>query len=289
MYQGIGWQVKFIIGALIMINLKHGRKFILAALAITSGMSCIAVANAQTAAPLSCAGFPKQTGTLIEVCRLTGVSAPTTPSITVITAVGNVRASGSESTQTISGSARILAKDTTLAGANALADSVKILTDGSVIRAEPNRAQFPKSIAVDFDIATSSATQTRLEANVGNVTASGYSNFLEANSATGNVTVSSVSGNVTAKTMTGNVTATVAGAGWVGQGLTATATTGNVSLVRPVDYAAKISAAVRVGNILVDGKPVTTPGVRRRTNNVTIGTGQPILLTTNVGNIVIRN
>lgn len=258
--------------------------------------------NAFAGTSLSCAGYPRSYGSFVQVCKITKLTAPLTPSLNVISNSGNLTAHGGEKEETIPVYARIVAQDATLADATKLANSVDISDKNDVVSSQKITVEFPRSLEIDYEVFTPAATDLSLSTGSGNVRADHYTSKLNAatgsgdiylqtidgdvlaKTSSGDISLHTVNGNVSANTSSGSITVSLSGADWVGTGLTATTKAGNILLSRPEGYRARITATADVGEVEVDGKTKSFPFPA----TITTGSGQPIKLTTHAGDVTVR-
>lgn len=241
---------------------------------------------------LSCAGYPKNVpvfsnsgvSTFVQVCKIVALTAPLTPSLSVTSNIGNVKAHGGQTENAIPVYARIVAQDATLADAAKLANSVHISTENGAVSSPKITVNYPRSLEIDYEVFTPSSTDLSLVSAVGNVSADSYTSKLSAVVDVGDLTLHTIDGDVNAKVATGNITISLSGAAWMGDGLTATTLTGNILFSRPKGYQALITATAGVGAVDVDGKTKAFPFPA----TITTGSGRPIKLTTSVGVVTVR-
>ena len=242
---------------------------------------------------LSCVGFPKNVTvfvndgvfTFVQVCKIVSLTAPLTPSLSVMSNAGNVTAHGGQTEEQIPVYARIVAQDATVAAATALTNSVNITTENGVVSSQNIAVNYPPSLEIDYEVFTPSTTDVSLSTTAGNVSADSYISTINASSKAGDVSLQTVDGDVNAKATAGNITIGLGGAGWTGAGLTATTVTGNILLSRPLGYQSLITATTQVGEVEVDGK---IKGSFPAPATITTGSGRPIKLTADEGNITVR-
>lgn len=241
---------------------------------------------------LSCAGYPQSVSvyvggtveTYTQVCLIVEKSAPITPSVTASTVVGNLAAHGRDTLSTFPVYARIIAQAANEASATTLAQSVVINTANATISASPDQVAYPELLVIDFELFTAPTTNLTLTDSVGNQSIDNYDATLQLTTQTGNLSLQTVQGQATVNTDTGNISATLSGSAWTGAGMTATTHVGNISVSAPASYQAAFTARSNVGKVSVDGQSAisgSTPAI------VTAGSGAPIVLQSNVGNISV--
>jgi Immunoglobulin domain len=235
---------------------------------------------------LSCAGFPQTVGTSTQVCVILQEFAQVTPSLTVTTLTGNLTGHGQDNLQSFVVYARIVAQDANQGAATALASSVVINTANGNVSATPDQATSPKSLSIDFEVFTAQTTNLTLTDTTGNLAVDNYNAILNLTTATGNAVLSAVQGQETVNVNTGNIDVTFTGTSFTGAGMTAKTQTGKVTASRPVGFQAAFTAETNIGIASIDGQTQTAP-VPNSPAVVTSGTGAPILLQTNTGNVTV--
>jgi hypothetical protein len=236
---------------------------------------------------LSCAGFPQTVGTYTQFCVILQEFAQVTPSLTVTTLTGNLTGHGQDNLQSFVVYARIIAQDVNQGAAAVLANSVVINTANGNVSATPDQATSPQSLSIDFEVFTAQTTNLTLTDTTGNLAVDNYNAILNLTTATGNAVLSAVQGQETVNVNTGNIDVTFTGTSFTGAGMTAKTQTGNVTASRPVGFQAAFTAEVtNAGIASIDGQTQTAP-VPNSPAVVTSGTGAPILLQTNTGNVTV--
>ena len=257
---------------------------------------------------LSCAGFPQTVGTSTQVCVILQESAQVTPGLTVTTVAGNLTGHGRDNLQSFVVYARIIAQDANQGAATALANSVVINTANGNVSAMPDQATSPQSLSIDFEVFTAQTTNLTLTDTTGNLAVDNYNAILNLTTATGSAVLSAVQGQETVNanngnidvifsgpsqgqetfnTNNGNIDVTLIGTSFTGAGMTAKTQTGNVTASRPAGFQAAFTAeTTNTGIASIDGQTQTAP-VPNSPAVVTSGTGAPILLQTNTGNVTV--
>ena len=243
---------------------------------------------------LSCDGYPRDvsvglngtTQTYTQVCVILQEFAQVTPSLTVTTLTGNLTGHGQDNLQSFVVYARIIAQDANQGAATALASSVVINTANGNVSATPDQATSPKSLSIDFEVLTAQTTNLTLTDTTGNLAVDNYNAILNLTTATGNAVLSAVQGQETVNVNTGNIDVTFTGTSFTGAGMTAKTQTGKVTASRPVGFQAAFTAETNIGIASIDGQTQTAP-VPNSPAVVTSGTGAPILLQTNTGNVTV--
>ena len=274
------------------------------------------------ATTLSCNGYPMTNGNLVTVCMITAQSAPVTPSLNVTSSSGNLIGHGSDNLANFPVYARIVATAADENTATTLAKSVVVSTANGAVSATSNPVTSPEMLEVDFEVFTAHTTNLTLISTAGNLsvdnynatlqlttnsgnaslqtvqgnatgnTTSGsisvdnYSNgTLQLTTNSGNVSLQTVQGDVTAKTTSGNITAALSGSGWTGVGMNATSQTGNIMASRPAGYQAAFTAKTNTGIATIDSQ--TAQASNGQPAVLTAGSGVPIRLQTNTGNVTV--
>jgi hypothetical protein len=258
-----------------------------AAGSVSSSAATLTVTATIPQTTLSCAGFPQTVGTYTQVCVLLQEFAQVTPSLAVTTLTGNLTGHGQDNLQSFVVYARIIAQDVNQGAATALASSVVINTANGNVSATPDQATFPQSLTIDFEVFTAQTTNLTLTDTTGNLAVDTYNAILNLTTATGNAVLSAVQGQETVNATTGNIDVTFTGTSFTGAGMTAKTQTGKVTASRPVGFQAAFTAEVtNAGIASIDGQTQTAP-VPNSPAVVTSGTGAPILLQTNSGNVTV--
>ncbi|MHB8813899.1 MAG: hypothetical protein ACYDAE_11590 [Steroidobacteraceae bacterium] len=125
-----------------------------------------------------------------------------------------------------------------------------------------------------------------LTATDGNLAVDNYNAILNLTADAGNADLSAVQGQETVNVNDGNIDVTLMGTSFTGAGITAkVAHAGNVTASRPVGFRAAFTAETNIGIAAIDGQKQTAPPNSPAV--VTSGTGPPILLETNTGNVTV--
>jgi hypothetical protein len=257
---------------------------------------------------LSCAGFPQTETNSVRVCVIVQEFAQVTPSLTVTTVAGNLTGHGQDNLQSFVVYARIIAQDANEGTATALAKSVVINTANGNVSATPDQTtSSTQSLQIDFEVFTAQTTDLTLTGNAGNLAVDNYNAILNLTTDAGNADLSAVQGQETVhvnngnidvifsgpsqgqetfNTNNGNIDVTLIGTSFTGAGITAkVAHAGNVTASRPVGFQAAFTAETNIGIAAIDGQKQTAPPNPPAV--VTSGTGAPILLKTNTGNVTV--
>jgi len=180
--------------------------------------------------------------------------------------------------------ARIEANADDDATARAVANQIRIITDGGQIRAEGPSHRDHTSWSVSYDVYVPS--QSNLEANTenGGISAEDVRGDMSFEATNGGVHLSDVGGNVRARTTNGGVIANLSGSTWQGQGLDLETTNGGATVYVPRGYNAQLETGTNNGGMQVDF-PITVRGSLTRRISTQLGSGGPLVrvVTTNGG------
>lgn len=233
-----------------------------------------------------------------------------TPSLTVTTVAGNLTGHGQDNLQSFVVYARIVAQDANEGAATALAKSVAINTGNGKVFATPDQAtSSTQSLSIDFEVFTAQTTNLTLTGTNGNLAVDHYNAILNLTTDNGDADLSAVQGQETVNvtngnigvifsgpsqgqetfnTTNGNIDLTLIGTSFTGAGITAKVdNAGNVTASRPAGFQAAFTAeATNTGIASIDGQQQTAP-IPNSPAVVTSGTGAPILLQTNKGNVTV--
>jgi hypothetical protein len=175
------------------------------------------------------------------------------------------------------------------ARARAIAQAVRVRTDGSVRATGPER-DGREGWWVSYDVLVPARTDLELEARNGPVSVTGVSGTMRLRTQNGPVNLDAVSGDVRASAQNGPVNVRLEGARWSGAGLVAETVNGPVTVQMPRSYAARIEGETTRGPIHTD-LPVTGSGRawERRTIATDVnGGGATLRFTTVNGPLTIR-
>jgi hypothetical protein len=238
---------------------------------------------------LSCAGYPQTQTNSVRVCVIVQEFAQVTPSLSVTTIAGNLIGHGQDNLQSFVVYARIVAQAADQGAATALANSVVINTANASVFATPNQATSPtQSLQIDFEVFTAQTTNLTLTATDGNLAVDNYNAILNLTTDAGNADLSAVQGQETVNTNNGNIDVTLIGTSFTGAGITAkVAHAGNVTVSRPVGFQAAFTAETNIGIAAIDAQTQTAPPNSPAV--ATSGTGAPILLETDTGNVSVTH
>jgi hypothetical protein len=202
---------------------------------------------------------------------------------------GGIRVFGS-SRRDILVRAKVSAHARTEARAEAIAEEVKIHTEGGRIYAEGPDSRSREWWSVEYDIEVPSRMDLDLRAHNGGIAVADVSGTLRMETLNGGIHLESVNGDVVAETTNGGLHVDLDGAGWVGKGLDAITTNGGVHLQVADGYSAHLETGTVNGGVDIDF-PVTVQGKIGRRITTDLGKGGPTIrvITTNGGVDVRRN
>ena len=174
--------------------------------------------------------------------------------------------------------------------AEALAEEIKIHTDGGRIYAEGPDTRNREWWSVEFELEVPARTDLDLKANNGGIAVSDVTGTLRLDTHNGGIHLASVNGDVVAETTNGGLHVDLDGPGWIGKGLDAVTTNGGVHLQVADGYSAHLETGTVNGGVDIDF-PVTVRGKIGRRITTDLGKGGPTVrvITTNGGVDVRRN
>lgn len=180
--------------------------------------------------------------------------------------------------------AKISANARTRERAEALAEEVKIHTDGGRIYAEGPDTRSKEWWSVEFEVEVPARMDLDLRAHNGGIAVADITGTLRMETLNGGIHLESVNGDVVAETTNGGLHVDLDGAGWVGKGLDAITTNGGVHLQVSDGYSAHLETGTVNGGVDIDF-PVTVQGKIGRRITTDLGKGGPTIrvITTNGG------
>ena len=180
--------------------------------------------------------------------------------------------------------AKISANARSRARAEALAEEVKIRTDGGRVYPEGPDSRNGEWWSVEFEVEVPSRVDLDLRARNGGIAVTDVTGTLRMETQNGGIHLESVNGDVVAETTNGGLHVDLDGDGWVGKGLDATTTNGGVHLQISVGYSAHLETGTVNGGVDIDF-PVTVRGKIGRRITTDLGKGGPTVrvITTNGG------
>jgi DUF4097 and DUF4098 domain-containing protein YvlB len=220
-------------------------------------------------------------------CTVRTMAIPAPATLDVETSNGSITVTGG-SRRDVSLQVIVVGQAETETEAKAIADDVKILTEGGTIRAEGPRTSGRRSWWVSYRIETPTQQNVSLGSSNGSVTLTGLNGTLRADTSNGSVHANDLSGDVKVTTSNGSLQVALSGSSWVGAGLEATTSNGSLRVDMPRDYSARLVARTANGSLNVD-RPITMQGRIGHEIDTTIGKGGPtIRLHTSNGSLNIR-
>jgi len=186
--------------------------------------------------------------------------------------------------------AKISAHARTRERAEAIAEQVRVHTDGGRIYAEGPDTQRREWWSVEYDVEVPARLDLDLRAHNGGIAVADVTGALRMVTLNGGIHLESVNGDVVAETTNGGLHVDLDGAGWVGKGLDAITTNGGVHLRVSTGYSAHLETGTVNGGVDIDF-PVTVQGKIGRRITTDLGKGGPTIrvITTNGGVDVRRN
>jgi hypothetical protein len=168
--------------------------------------------------------------------------------------------------------------------AEALADEIKIRTEGGRIFAEGPENRRNESWSVSFEVEVPARMDLDLRARNGGLSVADVTGMLRMETLNGGIHLESVNGDVVAETTNGGLHVNLDGDGWVGKGLDAVTTNGGVHLQVSRGYSAHLETGTVNGGVDIDF-PVTVQGKIGRRITTDLGKGGPTIrvITTNGG------
>ena len=180
--------------------------------------------------------------------------------------------------------AKISANARTRERAEALAEEIKIHTEGGRIYAEGPDTRSREWWSVEFEVEVPSRMDLDLRAHNGGIAVADVTGTLRMETLNGGIHLESVNGDVVAETTNGGLHVDLDGAGWIGKGLDAITTNGGVHLQLSVGYSAHLETGTVNGGVDIDF-PVMVQGKIGRRITTDLGKGGPTIrvITTNGG------
>jgi len=184
--------------------------------------------------------------------------------------------------------ARVQAQGRTDHAARALAEGIRVRTDGTIRADGPSTSGRGEGWAVGYEILVPARTDLDVETHNGPISVDRVSGDIELSAHNGPITLRELSGQVRARAHNGPITVRLAGRRWSGQGLDAATVNGPVTVEMPRGYAAHLETSTVHGPIRVPGaiRPARQEGRRPRTGgsvNADLNGGGPTIrvVTTN--------
>jgi hypothetical protein len=168
--------------------------------------------------------------------------------------------------------------------AEALAEAIKIHTDGNRISADGPDNRGREWWSVEFEVEVPAHMDLDLRAHNGGISVADVTGTLRMETENGGIHLESVNGDVVAETANGGLHVELDGDGWVGKGLDAVTTNGGVHVQVARGYSAHLETGTVNGGVDIDF-PVTVQGKIGRRISTDLGKGGPTVrvITTNGG------
>ena len=168
--------------------------------------------------------------------------------------------------------ARVQASARSESVARELAEEVRIIVDGSRVRADGPSTEGREWWSVHFEIGVPRRTDLRLEVYNGPLGVEDVSGRMELTSRNGPLSLDGVSGDVRARVRNGPLSVYLTGSRWEGTGLDAESTNGPATISIPSRYSARLETGTTNGPMVID-YPLTLQGRIDRHITTTLGDG----------------
>lgn len=145
--------------------------------------------------------------------------------------------------------ARVQTTARTAADARALAQGVRVSTDGTIRSTGPETSGRNRGWAVSYEILVPARTNLDVETHNGPISVERLSGDMELRAVNGPITLTELAGDVEARTQNGPITVTLGGRRWNGGGLDAETVNGPITLQMPRGYAAHLESGTVHGPI----------------------------------------
>lgn len=186
--------------------------------------------------------------------------------------------------------ARIGVRAETDTDARALAERIRIETDGETIRATGPESSRDRSWYVSYLVLVPARSDLELRSVNGPVSVAGITGRVDAETVNGPLSLRDVGGAVRARTRNGPLNVSLGGDRWQGEGLDAETSNGPIRLSLPDGYSARLVTGTRNGPMSTE-VPLTVTMLGRRSSRIetTLGDGGPeIRVVTTNGPVSIR-
>lgn len=174
--------------------------------------------------------------------------------------------------------------------ARALAERIRVETDGETIRATGPESNRDGSWYVSYLVLVPARSDLELRSLNGPVSVEGITGRVDAETVNGPLTLRDVGGAVHARTRNGPLNVSLGGDRWQGEGLDAETSNGPIRLNLPEGYSARLVTGTRNGPMTTE-VPLTVTMLGRRSSQIetTLGDGGPeIRVVTTNGPVSIR-
>lgn len=184
--------------------------------------------------------------------------------------------------------ARVQANARSSEEARALAQQVRVQTEGGEVRATGPERREGRSWSVSYEVFVPRRTGLDLETTNGGIGVERVSGEMRLQARNGPVSLRGVGGNVHARTSNGPLRVVLEGSSWAGQGLDAETRNGPVTLEVPNGYSASLETGTVNGPMNFD-IPVRVQGRISRRIQTELGRGgAPIRIVTTNGPVTVR-
>jgi hypothetical protein len=190
--------------------------------------------------------------------------------------------------------ARVQATARTESDARALAQGIRVSTDGTIRSAGPETSGRNRHWSVSYEIMVPARTDLNLETHNGPISVERVSGDIQLRAVNGPIALNGLAGDVEARAQNGPITVTLAGRRWSGEGLDAETVNGPITLRMPRGYAAHLESGTVHGPISAPGgiRPARAEGRRwspgGRINTDVNGGGPTIRVVTTNGPVNIQ-
>lgn len=183
----------------------------------------------------------------------------------------------------------IQARGRTEEEAKKIAATVSVLTGGGTIKADsPYSSAEDVPYGVNYDIKIPKNLNLKITTVNGGINISGTESVVDFSIENGGAVLNNLAGDVSGKIDNGSMTIRLAGKQWNGGGLDAQIGNGNISLLIPKDYSARLETGTRWGSLVSEIGDVKQ-SVKNNNLSFDIGNGGATLkVLTGSGNIQIR-
>lgn len=173
--------------------------------------------------------------------------------------------------------------------AREISSAVNITTDGGTIKAvSPYSASENVIYNVNYDIKIPKNLDLNITTINGGITISEIESVIDFNVSNGGAILNRLAGDVRGKINNGNVTVKLVGKEWTGNGVNIQVTRGDIVILIPKDYSARIETGTRRGN-LISSIGGTKQSVKNDNLILDVGSGGTLLnILTGRGNVWIQ-
>jgi hypothetical protein len=176
--------------------------------------------------------------------------------------------------------------------AASIASQVRVDANTGQVSASAPEAQNGSGWAVSYEIFVPQTTDLDLKAYNGGISISDVRGRLEFNAKNGGVTLKRVAGDVAGTTLNGGIHVELAGNTWDGRQLEVSTKNGGVTLALPERYSAHVRTETVNGAVRSDfpeAVPSPQPNLRSRSVDMTLGSGGPLIhVSTTNGGVTLK-